>query len=83
MLIKSLIAKKLDIKDEDLLFMILVLYTSVVSSFGIKVITKNIGFVLVLYLFRDISSFKSEKGDNIKLHVQASYINKKDQYLYR
>ena len=25
------------------------------------------GFVLVLYLYRDISSFKSEKGDNIKL----------------
>ena len=36
-----LIAKKLDIEDEDLLFMILELYTSVVSSFGIKVITKN------------------------------------------
>ena len=25
------------------------------------------GFVLVLYLYRDISSFKSEKGGNIKL----------------
>ena len=36
-----LIAKKLDIEDEDLLFMILELYTYVVSSFGIKVITKN------------------------------------------
>ena len=36
-----LIAKKLDIEDEDLLFMILELYTSVVSSFGIKVIIKN------------------------------------------
>ena len=28
---------------------------------------KKHGFVLVLYLFRDISSFKSEKGDNTKL----------------
>ena len=28
---------------------------------------KKYGFVSVLYLFWDISSFKSEKGDNIKL----------------
>ena len=28
---------------------------------------KKYGFVLVLYLFRDISSFKSEKGDTAKL----------------
>ena len=28
---------------------------------------KKYGFVLVLYLFRGISFFKSEKGDNIKL----------------
>ena len=28
---------------------------------------KKHGFDLVLYLFRDISSFKSENGDNIKL----------------
>ena len=28
---------------------------------------KKYGFVLVLYLFRDISSFKSDKGANIKL----------------
>ena len=40
-------------------------------------------FVLVLHLFRDISSFKSEKGDNISYHVQTSFINKKDNYLYR
>ena len=46
--------------------MILELYTSVVSCFAIKVITKN-GFVLVLHLFRDIGSFRSGKGDNIKL----------------
>ena len=35
------------------------LYISVVSCFEIKVITKNMA---VLYRFRDISSFKSEKG---------------------
>ena len=28
---------------------------------------KKYDFVLVLHLFRDISSFKSEKGDTIKL----------------
>ena len=41
---KSLIAKKFDIKDEDLLFMIfmiLELYTSVVSCFEIKMTSKN------------------------------------------
>ena len=32
---------------------------------------KKYGFVLVLHLFRDISSFKSEKGDNIKLSRTA------------
>ena len=50
---KSLIAEKLDIEDEDLLFMILELYTTKFSCFGIKMITENMayGFVLVLYLF--------------------------------
>ena len=33
-----------------------------------KIDHKKYGFVLVLYLFRDINSFKSEKGDNIKLY---------------
>ena len=28
---------------------------------------KKYGFVLVLYLFRDISSFKSEKSDAVKV----------------
>ena len=42
---------------------------------------QNYDFVLVLYLFRDISSFKSEKGGTAKV-VQASFINKKDKYLY-
>ena len=35
------------------------LYISVVSCFGIKMITQNMA---VLYRFRGISSFKSEKG---------------------
>ena len=40
---------------------------------------KKYGFVLVLHLFRDISSFKSKKGDHVQAyHVQASLINKKD-----
>ena len=63
---KSINIKKIGIDDEDLLLMIPVLYTSVVSCFGIKVITKNMAF-LVLYQFRDISSFKSERGDTTKL----------------
>ena len=33
-----------------------------------KIDHKKYGFVLVLCLFRDINSFKSEKGDNIKLY---------------
>ena len=52
------------------LFMILQLYTSVVSRLGIKY-----GFVLVLYLFQDISSCKSEKGANIKLS-RAGFVYK-------
>ena len=38
---KSLIAEKLDIKDENLLFMVLELYAFVVSCFVINLITKN------------------------------------------
>ena len=37
---ESLIAKKLDIEDEDLFIMILELHTPLVSCFGIKMITK-------------------------------------------
>ena len=40
---KSLIAEKLDIKDKNLLFMILELYAFVVSCFVINLITKNMG----------------------------------------
>ena len=36
---------------------------------------KKYGLVLVLYLFRDISSFTSGKGDNIKLS-RASFLYK-------
>ena len=39
---------------------------------------KKYGFVLVLYLFWDISSFKSEKGDNTKLsHTSFIYKQKR------
>ena len=64
---KSLITKKLDIEDEGLLFIIFEFYTSIVSCFGIKKITKKYDFLLILYLFRDNKSLKSEKGNNIKL----------------
>ena len=47
-----LIAKKLDIEDEDL-------HTPVLSRFGSnKSDHKKYGFALVLHLFRDISCFK-------------------------
>ena len=36
---------------------------------------KKHGFVLVLYLFRDITSFKSEKGDTAKF-LSAGFIHK-------
>ena len=64
------------------LFMILKLYTSVVSCLGIKYGLKY-GFVLVLYLFRDISSLKSEKGANIKLFRAGFLYKQKDKCLYR
>ena len=51
------------------------LNTSVASCFAIKVITKNI-VVLVLYLFRDISSFKSEKGNTLS-HTGFIYKQKR------
>ena len=39
---------------------------------------KKYGFVLVLYLFRDISSMKLEKGDTAKLsHAGFIYKQKK------
>ena len=50
---KSLIAKKLDIENEDL-FMVHELYTSAVSCFGIKVFTKN----MALFSFVSISGYQ-------------------------
>ena len=38
---------------------------------------KKYGFVLVLYLFRDISSFKSKKGDTTKLSQGFIYKQKR------
>ena len=40
---------------------------------------KKYGFVLVLHLFQDISSFKSEKGDNIKLS-STGFLYKQKRY---
>ena len=37
---------------------------------------------LVLNLFRDISFFKSEIIDNIKLHVQAFFINATQEFWF-
>ena len=37
---------------------------------------KKYGFVLVLFLFRDISSFKSEKGDNTKVNTCTANCNR-------
>ena len=38
---------------------------------------KKYGFILVLYLFRDISLFKQKKVVTLSCHVQASFINPK------
>ena len=38
---------------------------------------QNYDFVLVVYLFRDISSFKSEKGDTAKLSRMGFIYNQK------
>ena len=42
---------------------------------------KKSGFVLVLYLFRDIRSFKSEKGDTTKLSRTDFIYKQKRQIL--
>ena len=42
---------------------------------------KKYGFVLVLYLLRDISSFKSEKGDNIKLMSRTGFLYKQKRLI--
>ena len=43
---------------------------------------KRYGFVLVLYLFRDISSLKSEKRDTAKLSCTGFIYKQKGKYLY-
>ena len=58
----SFIAKKLEIKDEDLILMIPELYTSAAACFAIRVITN-----IWLCFSPEINSFKSEKGDVAKL----------------
>ena len=42
---------------------------------------KKYGFVLVLYLFRDISSLKSQKGENIKFSRTGFLYKQKIQIL--
>ena len=49
---KSVIANKLEIKDEDLLLMIPELYTSLPTCFGIKVIAKNMALFQFCIDFR-------------------------------
>ena len=45
---------------------------------------KIYGFVVVLYLLRDISSFKSEKDNTAKSsRTGFLYKQKKNEYLYR
>ena len=61
---------------EDLLFVILEFNSDAVSFFGIKVITKKMT-LFTLYLLYDISSFKSEKGDNIKLSRTCFFYKQK------
>ena len=58
--VEKLIPEKLDIEQEDLVFTIIELYTSLVSCFGIEKI-KKYGFLLVLYLFQDIG-FLNQRG---------------------
>ena len=44
---------------------------------------KKYGFALGLYLFQDISSFKSEKGETVKLSRTDIIYKQKNKYLYR
>ena len=58
------------------------LYISVVSCFGIKEITKDMAFVLVFYRFRDISSYKSEKGDTGDKLSRTGFIYKQKKSMF-
>ena len=44
---------------------------------------KEYGSILVLYRFRDISSFKSEKGNTAKLSCIGFIYKQKNKCLYR
>ena len=44
---------------------------------------KKYGFVLVLYLFGILVLLNQKKVIPLSYRVQASFINKKDKYLYR
>ena len=72
----------IDIKDEDILLMIPELYTFVASCFAIKVITKNVALFYFCIYF-GILVLLNEQVLPLSYHVQASFINKKDKYLYR
>ena len=80
----SMIAKKLEIENEDLLFMILDLYTytSVVSCFGIKVMAKNMDLFLFCIYFGTLVLL-NQKVIRLSYSIQASFTNKKDKYLFR
>ena len=67
---KSFIAKELDIKNEDL-FMILELHTSVVSCFGIKVITKSIALFQFCTYFGILVLLNQKKMITLSHHLQV------------
>ena len=56
-----MIAKKIDIESEDLLFMILQLYNSAVSCFGIKVIAKNMALFKICIFFEILVLLNQKK----------------------
>ena len=76
---KSLIVKKLDIEDEDLLFMILELHTSVVSCFGVKVNRRNMDLFHFCIYFGILPLLYQEVVITVNYHVQTSFISKKDK----
>ena len=63
-------------------FMIVELYTSLVSCFGIKVITKNMALFQFCIYFGRLVLLDQKKVITLSYHVHASFTNKKDKYLY-
>ena len=80
---KSFFVKMLYIEGEDLLLMIPELYISVVSCFRIKVITKNMALFQFCIYFGILVLLNQKNTIPLCYHVQASFINKEDKYLYR